>query len=136
MAVFGTLGVVAVVLVLFASGKVRATKRGTRIFLAAMVGYLAFSIVNLILMATGVTNSMFGLRDATIPGTNIPWGIPLGILVVLLAAYSLVIDFEQVKIGVDTGAPREYGWTAAFGIMLTVIWLYLEILRLLAIFNR
>ncbi len=60
--------------------------------------------------------------------------MPLGILVVLLAAYSLVIDFEQVKTGVQRGAPRAYGWTAAFGIMLTVVWLYLEILRLLSYF--
>ena len=133
-AVFGTLGVVGVTLALFASGKIRASKRATQIFLVAMVGYLAFSLVNLVLMLTGVANSMFGVRDEPIPGTNIPLGVPLGILVVLLAAYSLVIDFEQVKIGVQRGAPRAFGWTAAFGIMLTVVWLYLEILRLLSYF--
>jgi uncharacterized YccA/Bax inhibitor family protein len=134
MAVFGTLGVVGITLALFASGKIRATKRATQIFLVAMFGYLAFSLVNLVLMLTGVTEGMFGLRDAVIPGTSIPWGVPLGILVVLLAAYSLVIDFEQVKTGVQRGAPRAFGWTAAFGIMLTVVWLYLEMLRLLSYF--
>ena len=134
MAVFGTFGVVGVTLALFASGKVRASKRATKIFLVAMLGYLAFSLVNLVLIWTGVSSSMFGLRDQPIPGTNIPIGVPLGILVVLLAAYSLVIDFEQVKVGVQRGAPRAFGWTAAFGIMLTVIWLYLEILRLLSYF--
>ena len=134
MAVFGTLGVVGVTLALFASGKIRASKRATQIFLVAMVGYLAFSLVNLVLMLTGVTDSVFGLRDETIPGTSIPWGVPLGILVVLLAAYSLVIDFEQVKVGVQRGAPRAFGWTAAFGIVLTVVWLYLEMLRLLSYF--
>ena len=65
---------------------------------------------------------------------GIPLGVPLGILVVLLAAYSLVLDFDQVKRGVETGQPRIYGWTAAFGIMVTVVWLYLEILRLLSYF--
>ena len=134
MAVFGTFGVVAVTLALFASGQVRASKRGTQIFLAAMLGYLAFSLVNIVLMMTGVVNSMYGLRDMVIPGTNIPLGVPLGILVVLLGAYSLVIDFEQVKIGVQRGAPRVFAWQAAFGIMLTVIWLYLEILRLISYF--
>jgi uncharacterized YccA/Bax inhibitor family protein len=133
-AVFGTLGVVGITLALFASGKVRASKRATQIFLVAMLGYLVFSLVNVVLMMTGVANSMFGVRDMLIPGTNIPLGVPLGILVVLLAAYSLVIDFEQVKTGVQRGAPRAYGWTAAFGIMLTVVWLYLEILRLLSYF--
>jgi len=129
MAVFGTLGVVAVTLALFASGKVRASKRATKIFLVAMVGYLAFSLVNLGLMVFGVTDSMFGLRDATIMG--IPLGVILGIVVVLLAAYSLVLDFDMVKRGVETGQPRIYGWTAAFGIIVTVVWLYVEILRLL-----
>lgn len=134
MAVFGTLGVVGITLALFASGKVRATKRATQVFLVAMFGYLAFSLVNFVLMLTGVTDSTFGLRDVTIGNTGIPWGVPIGILVVLLAAYSLVIDFEQVKTGVQRGAPRAFGWTAAFGIILTVVWLYLEILRLLSYF--
>jgi uncharacterized YccA/Bax inhibitor family protein len=134
MAVFGTLGVVGITLALFASGKVRASKRATKIFLVAMVGYAAFSLVNLGLMLFGVTDSMFGMRDAVIPGLNIPLGVPLGILVVLLAAYSLVLDFEFVKHGVETGTPRIFGWTAAFGIMVTVVWLYLEILRLLSYF--
>jgi uncharacterized YccA/Bax inhibitor family protein len=134
MAVFGTLGVVAVTLALFASGKVRASRRATKIFLVAIVGYLAFSVVNLGLMLFGVTKSMNGLRDVVIPGTSIPLGVPLGILVVIMAAYSLVIDFDFVQRGVQTGQPRRYGWTAAFGIVVTVVWLYLEILRLISYF--
>ena len=132
MAVFGTLGVVGITLALFASGKVRASKRATQIFLVALVGYAAFSLVNFGLMATGVTNSMFGLRDG-VSLFGIPLGVPLGILVVLLCAYSLVIDFDGIKRGVTNGAPRKYAWTAAFGLMVTVVWLYLEILRLVAI---
>jgi Predicted membrane protein len=132
IALFGTLGVVGVTLALFANGKVRTSARATKIFLVALVGYAAFSLVNVVLMWTGVAGSFGGLRDVTIAG--IPLGIPLGILVVLLAAYSLVMDFEQVKKGVETGAPRIYGWTAAFGIMVTVVWLYLEILRLVSYF--
>jgi uncharacterized YccA/Bax inhibitor family protein len=134
MAVFGTLGVVAVTLALFASGKVRASRRATKIFLVAIVGYLAFSVVNLGLMLFGVTKSMNGLRDVVIPGTSIPLGVPLGILVVIMAAYSLVLDFDFVQRGVQTGQPRRYGWTAAFGIVVTVVWLYLEILRLISYF--
>jgi uncharacterized YccA/Bax inhibitor family protein len=132
VAVFGTLGVVGVTLALFASGKVRASSRATKVFLVLMVGYLVFSLVNVVLMLTGVVSGFGGLRDVTIFG--IPLGIPLGILVVLMAAYSLVIDFDQVKRGVETGQPRVYGWTAAFGIMVTVVWLYLEILRLASYF--
>lgn len=130
-AVVATLVVVGVTLALFASGKIRASKRATQIFLVAMIGYAVFSLVNFGLMAFGVTSSMFGLRDVTFLG--MPLGFWLGILVVLMAAYSLVLDFDSVKTGVERGAPAKYGWTAAFGIMVTVIWLYLEILRLLAI---
>jgi uncharacterized YccA/Bax inhibitor family protein len=130
-AVAGTLGVIGVTLLLFLSGKVRASKRATKIFLIAMVGYVAFSLVNLVLMLTGVTTSMFGLRDTIILG--IPLGAWLGVLIVIMAAYSLVLDFDAIKTGVQRGAPRIYGWTAAFGIMVTVIWLYTEILRILAI---
>jgi uncharacterized YccA/Bax inhibitor family protein len=135
MAVFGTLGVVGVTLALFASGKVRASKRATQIFLVAIVGYAAFSLVNLGLMWGGVTNSMFGLRDTQIDlgFISFPLGVPLGILVVLLAAYSLVLDFDGIKRAVQQGAPRIYAWTAAFGLMVTIVWLYLEILRLIAI---
>lgn len=136
MALFGTLGVVGVTLALFANGKVRVSKRATQIFLVAIVGYAAFSLVNLVLMMTGVVPGFSGtgggLRDLEIAG--IPLGIPLGILVVLLAAYSLVMDFDQIKRGVETGQPRIYGWTGAFGIIVTVVWLYLEILRLLSYF--
>src|SRR5690554_211318 len=131
-AVFGTLGVVAVTLALFASGKVRATPRMTKFFLVAIVGYAAFSLINFGLMAFGMVEGSFGLRSQEIiPG--VPWGVVIGIFVVLLAAYSLVMDFESIKAGVEAGAPRVYGWQGAFGIMVTVVWLYLEILRLLAI---
>ena len=130
-AVFGTLGVVGVTLFLFLSGRVRTSPKATRIFLVAMVGYLAFSLVNFGLVLFGATDSMFGLRSYEILG--IPLGAILGVLIVLLAAYSLVMDFESIKAGVEQGAPRVFGWQAAFGIVVTVVWLYVEILRILAI---
>jgi len=130
-AVFGTLAVVGVTLALFATGKVRESKRATQIFLVAIIGYAAFSLINVILMFTGVTSGMFGLRSVEFFG--IPLGFFIGVFVILLAAYSLVMDFTTVKLGVERGAPRVYGWQAAFGIMVTVVWLYTEVLRLLAI---
>jgi uncharacterized YccA/Bax inhibitor family protein len=130
-AVIGTFSVVGVTLALFASGKVRASAKATKVFLIAMVGYAVFSVVNLILMWTGVNDQPFGLRSAEIFG--IPLGVIIGLLVVVMAAYSLVLDFDSIKTGVERGAPRIYGWAAAFGIVLTVVWLYLEILRILAL---
>jgi len=130
-AVFGTLAVIGVTLFLFLSGKFRTSPRMNRIVMVAMIGYLVFSLTNFGLMAFGATDAMFGLRSYEIFG--IPLGVILGILVVFLAAYSLVMDFESIKAGVEQGAPRVYGWQGAFGIMVTVVWLYVEILRLLAI---
>lgn len=133
MAIFGTLGVVGVTLALFASGKVRASKRATKIFMIAIIGYAAFSLINFGLVMFGVSDSMYGLRGS-VAIFGIPLGVILGIIVVPLAAYSLVLDFDMVQRGVNNGAPRIYGWTAAFGIMVTVVWLYVEILRLLSFF--
>lgn len=131
-AVLATFAVVGVTLALFASGRIRASKRATKVFLIAMIGYLVFSLVNIVLMLTGVTDDPWGLRgEFSILG--IPLGVIIGVFVVLLGAYSLVLDFDFIQRGVRNGAPRKYGWTGAFGIMVTVVWLYLEILRILAI---
>ena len=132
-AVLATLTVVGVTLALFASGKVRASARATKVFLVAMVGYLAFSLINMVLMFTGVNDNAFGLRSEPSFIFGIPWGIIIGVFVVLLAAYSLVLDFDSIKTGVQRGAPRIFAWQAAFGIMVTVVWLYLEILRIIGI---
>jgi uncharacterized YccA/Bax inhibitor family protein len=130
-AVIATLVVVGVTLALFASGKIRASAKATKIFLIAMVGYLVFSLVNFGLMIFGVNDDPWGLRSAEIFG--IPLGVILGVFVVIMAAYSLVLDFDFIQRGVRNRAPRKYEWTGVFGIMITVIWLYLEILRMLAI---
>lgn len=132
-ATLATLSVVGVTLALFASGKIRASKKATKIFMIAMIGYLVFSLLNLVLMWTGVlpADQAFGMYSAEIMG--IPLGLIIGVLVVIMAAYSLVLDFDQIQQGVRNGAPRRYGWLGAFGIMVTVVWLYVEILRIIAI---
>ncbi|MGV8882361.1 MAG: Bax inhibitor-1/YccA family membrane protein [Rhodoglobus sp.] len=132
-AVVATLVVVGVTLALFASGKIRASKKATKVFMIAMVGYAVFSLVNLgIMLFGGAGGNAWGLRGIDIiPG--VPLGVVLGIFVVMLAAYSLVLDFDSIQKGVQNKAPKQYAWTGAFGIMLTVVWLYLELLRLFAI---
>ncbi|MFI8593956.1 Bax inhibitor-1/YccA family protein [Microbacterium sp. NPDC078428] len=132
-ATLATLAVVGVTLALFASGKIRASKKATKIFMIAMFGYLAFSLLNLVLMWTGVSDSAFGLRSEPSPLFGIPWGVLIGVFVVIMAAYSLVLDFDSIQQGVRNGAPRQLAWMGAFGIMVTVVWLYIEILRIIAI---
>lgn len=133
-AVVGTLAVIGITLFLFLSGRFRSSARMTKIVSVTMIGYLVYQVVNMILMATGVTgDAAFGLSSINIAGINLPLGVVIGVVVVFLAAYSLVLDFESIKMGVDRGAPRIYAWQGAFGVLVTVVWLYLEILRLLAI---
>jgi len=135
-ATLGTASVIGVTLALFASGKIRASARATKVFMIATLGYLVFSLINVGLMLFGATGDLaFGLRSMEIiPGVKL--GVVIGIFVVLLAAYSLVLDFDSIKTGVQRGAARIFGWQAAFGIMVTVVWLYVEILRLIAIFRE
>jgi len=135
-AVVATLAVFGVMLALFASGKVRASNRLTKVFLGAMIGYMVYSLVNVGLMMFGGVSSdlAFGLNSMTFMG--IPIGLGVGILAVLMGAYSLVLDFEFIKNGVQNRAPRVYGWQGAFGLMVTLIWLYVEFLRLFAILSR
>ena len=137
-ATLATLAVVGVTLALFASGKVRASKRATKVFMIAMFGYLAFSLINLGLMLFNVpiAGGAFGLYSQPSFLFGIPWGVIIGVFVVIMAAYSLVLDFDQIQQGVRNGAPRQYGWLGAFGIMVTVVWLYIEILRLLSYFRE
>ncbi|SDQ75457.1 Bax inhibitor-1/YccA family protein [Microbacterium sp. cf332] len=132
-ATLATVAVVGVTLALFASGKIRASAKATKVFMIAMVGYLVFSLLNVGLMLFNVIpgDMMFGLHSTKIAG--IPLGLIIGLLVVVMAAYSLVLDFDQIQQGVRNGAPRKFAWVGAFGIMVTVIWLYVEILRMIAI---
>jgi uncharacterized YccA/Bax inhibitor family protein len=124
-----TLITVGITLALFASGKIRASAKATKIFLIAMVSYLVFQLVNVVLQVTGVAGGTFGLQSGWL-------GVVIGLAVVVMAAYSLVLDFDQIQQGVRRGIPARYGWTGAFGIMVTVVWLYFEFLRLIAIFRN
>ena len=131
-AVIGTLSVFAVTLVLFKNGKVRATPKAMRFFMIAIIGYAVFSLINLVMMWTGAVDSPFGLRTS-MHIFGIPLGVFIGLLAIGLAAFSLVMDFTSIEAGVRSGAPQRFSWTAAFGLTVTLVWLYVEIIRLLAI---
>lgn len=129
-AVLATLAVFATSLFLFRSGKVRVTPKFQRMVLLGLVGYLVFSLLNVVLMLFGVGGGEFGpLRSGWL-------GVAVGLVAVGLAAASLVIDFDSIKRGVEQGVPSQYAWYAAFGLVVTLVWLYLELLRLLAILRN
>lgn len=130
-AVLATVVTFAVTLGLYTTRIVRVTAKFTRFVIIAMASYLAFSVVNLVLMLTGVSQGMFGLRSAEIFG--IPAGLLIGAFAVVLATMSLLMDFNQIEQGVKAGVPERYSWSAAFGLTVTLVWLYLELLRIIAI---
>ena len=134
-AVVATLVTVGVTLALFASGRIRASARATKIFFIALISYVAFRLVELVIALVAGTSSGFGL-SSDVKVFGIPLGVLVGLLAVLLAAYSLVLDFDQIQQGVRRGLPAKYGWTGAFGLMVTIVWLYVEFLRIFAIMNR
>ncbi|MBB4071704.1 Bax inhibitor-1/YccA family protein [Canibacter oris] len=130
-AVLGTLIVFGVTLALFRSGKIRASAKMNKIALIALIGYAVFSLVNFGLMMFGVIDDPWGLRGVQVFG--IPLGVIIGVFAIGLAAYCLVMDFDFIQRGVENQLDQKYGWMGAYGLLVTLVWLYLEILRLLAI---
>ena len=128
-AVLATFSVFAASLFLFRSGRVRVTGKFVRWLLIAMVGYLVFSLVNVVL-------SFFMSSDGFGPLRNGVWGLLAGLFAVGLAAACLIMDFDSIKRGVEQGAPAKFAWSAAFGLIVTLVWLYLEFLRLFAMLSR
>lgn len=125
-AVIGTLATAGVMFTAYSLGWVRVTGKFRSIMLFALIGYGVFSLVNL-----GVS---FVTGSAGIYDSQFAW--VAGLIGVGLAAFTLNLDFEDIKQGAAQGLPREFEWRASFGLLVTLIWLYIEILRLLAIFNR
>ncbi|MBO1751957.1 Bax inhibitor-1/YccA family protein [Actinotalea sp. BY-33] len=128
-AILGTFATFGVALFLYRSGKVRVTPKFTRWLLIAMGGYLVFSLLNFGL-------SFFVASEGFGPLRNGWMGVAVGLFAVGLAAASLIMDFDAIKRGVEQGVSAKFAWSAAFGLIVTLVWLYLEILRLLAMFNR
>ncbi|MFC6714982.1 Bax inhibitor-1/YccA family membrane protein [Branchiibius cervicis] len=124
-AVIATLCVFVGMYALFFTGVIKVTERSRKIFMMALLGYVLFAVVNAILVWTGVLSG-WGV------GNNSGWGILISVFAVGLAAYSLAVDFDTIQRGVQAGLPEKYSWLMAFGLMVTVVWLYVELLRLFA----
>lgn len=123
-AILGTVVVVGVTLALHYSGKVRTTAKGMKYVLIIALAGIIFGIVNMLIMAFTGNNLYF---------SNPTLGILVGVVMILVAAYMLINDFESVQYAVANGAPREFAWTAAIGIVMTILWIYVEVLRIAAI---
>ena len=125
-AVIGTLVAFVVMLALYKSRLVKVDGRFAKIMMVAMVSYLVIALASFVAALFGM-NGGWGFYGAG------PLGIVLCLIGVGLAAFSLMLDFESITQGVRMGLPSREAWRMSFGLLVTLIWLYLEILRLLAI---
>ncbi|MDH6628010.1 putative YccA/Bax inhibitor family protein [Streptomyces sp. LBL] len=126
-AVIGTLAVFAGVLVAYRAGWIRVNRRFYGFVMAAALGFVLLMMVNLLFAVFGGGDGL-GFRSG-------PLGIVFGVVGILLGACFLALDFKQVEDGIAYGAPREEAWLAAFGLTMTLVWIYMEFLRIIAILN-
>lgn len=124
-AVMLTLGVLAALLMAYKSGLIKATENFKLGVVAATGGIFLLYMIN-------IGMRMFGFEGMGFIHDSGAMGIAFSLFVVVIAALNLVLDFDFIESGVEAGAPKYMEWYGAFGLVVTLIWLYLEILRLLA----
>ncbi|TDD06697.1 Bax inhibitor-1/YccA family protein [Saccharopolyspora terrae] len=126
-AIVGTLGVFAAMLVVYKTGAIRVTPKLTKWIIGAVAGAAVLMLVNLV--ASFFTAGGLGLREAG------PLGIGFSLLCIGIAAFSFLLDFDAADKAIRSGVDAKFAWYIAFGLMTTLVWLYLEILRLLSYFS-
>lgn len=126
-AVLGVIIVFGVMLTLYKSRVIRVTNKFTKIVLAAGIGFIALMLINLV--AGFFVDGGLGLRDGG------PLAIGFSILGVVIGALFYALDFDQAERLIAAGVPEKESWRVGFGLLLTTVWIYLEILRLLSYFR-
>ena len=127
-AVLATFGVFAVMLVLYSMRILRATPKFVKGVIAATGGIMLMYVFALIFSA-------FGTRLDFLNSTS-PLSIGISVVIVAVAAFNLIIDFDFIERGSAAGLPKHMEWFAALGLVITIVWLYLEMLRLLSKLQR
>jgi uncharacterized YccA/Bax inhibitor family protein len=118
-----TFGTAIAMYFLYSFGIIKVTQRFKSIMFAAMGGILLFYLITFVLSLFGVP--VTGLHQGSL------LSIGISIAITAIAALSLLLDFDRIEQGVAMGAPKQMEWFAAFGLLVTMVWLYVEILRLL-----
>lgn len=123
-ALLATASVFLVMLVLFVTRTIKVTNRLRGVIIGATFGIMLFYLVSILLSLFGTTVPLVWDSGA--------FGIGFSLLVVGIAAFNLMLDFDLIERGVAAGAPKYMEWFAAFSLMVTIVWLYIEILRLIS----
>ena len=122
-AVLLTFGCAAAMYFLYKTGVIRATNTFKKVIMTATAGIAIFYLISMVLRLFGI--QMPYLHDSS------PIGILISLVIVVIASLNLILDFDMMEQGAAEGAPKYFEWYCAFGLMVTIVWLYLEILRLL-----
>lgn len=120
-----TFGVFAAMLLAYTLRVIRIGPVAAKVLFAILIGSMLFGLVALVASLFGATGMISFLWSSS------PLSIGLSVVMVVVASLFLVMDFQQIEDGVRSGAPKEMEWLGAFGLMVTLLWLYFEILRLL-----
>ncbi|MFD8565667.1 Bax inhibitor-1/YccA family protein [Streptomyces sp. NPDC057694] len=126
-AVLGTFAVAAGMLIAYRMRWIRVTRRFTGVVVSAATGFVLLLLADSLFSAFGAGHGL-GFHSGGL-------GVVFGVIGILLGACFLALDFRQVEDAVAFGAPREEAWFAAFGLTMTLVWIYLEVLQVLTIFN-
>ena len=132
-AVLATLVVIGTTLAAFTMGFVRNSSTLTRVAGIGSVAFFFYYLVTFALSVTGMVD-MRAVENSTVFG--IPLGVIIGVLAVFIGVLCLVRDFDAVKVGVASNVPEKYSWLCTFAIMTDVIWIYLQILKILSYLMR
>ena len=132
-AVLATLVVIGTTLAAFMMGFVRNSSTLTRVAGIGSIAFFFYYLVTFALSLSGMVN-MRAVNSITVFG--IPLGVIIGVLAVFIGVLCLVRDFDAVKVGVANNVPEKYSWLCTFAIMTDVIWIYLEILKILSYLMR
>jgi uncharacterized YccA/Bax inhibitor family protein len=124
LGVFSTFGVLGTMLFLWSSKIIKVTEKLTSLIVTSMGAICFMYIIDIVLSMFGI-----GLPFLRIGG---PGSILISIVIVLVASFNLLLDFEEIDRAVRNGAPKHMEWYNAFGLLISLIWLYLEIVRLIA----
>ena len=128
-AIFLTVGILLSLLFAYRSGLIKPTENFKLGIFAATGGIAIVYIINMVMGFFGSSMGVMQIDNAS------PMSIGFSVVVVIIAALNLVLDFDFIEEGAESGAPKYMEWYGAFGLLVTLIWLYLEILRLLAKLN-
>jgi uncharacterized YccA/Bax inhibitor family protein len=127
-AVVATIAVFFGMLALYQTGVIRATPKFRKVIMTATLGIFLTYLASIVM-------GLFG-ADMPLLNSSSSLGILVSAVIVVIAAMNFILDFDQIERAVAEGAPREYAWAASLGLLVTLVWLYLEMLRLLSKLQR